>query len=90
MLGENYVSHLSLQILFQDPIPKLYSLDLYDPLGHIDQPLHLRVRISQILMGSVLKLLQCAKFFNLHTLVVGAKLFKEFGDKVKSGKELMP
>jgi len=34
----------------------------------------------------MLKLLQCAKFFNLHTLVVGAKLFKEFGDRVKSGK----
>jgi hypothetical protein len=34
----------------------------------------------------MLKLLQCAKFFNLHTLVIGAKFFKEFGDKVKSGK----
>jgi hypothetical protein len=41
-------------------------------------------------MGSTLKLLQCEKFFNLHTLVISAKLFKEFCDKVKSGKNLCP
>jgi hypothetical protein len=33
-------------------------------------------------MGTMLKLLQCAKFIYLHTLVIGVKLFEELGDKV--------
>ncbi len=87
-LGENYVSHLLFQIFFQDPIPKLDSLGFYDPFSHIDQPLHHFVCFSQILMGLTLKLLQCIKFFNLHTLVIGAKLLKELSNRVKSGKSL--
>lgn len=30
------------------------------------------------------------EFINLHTLVIGAKLFKEIGDRVKSKKNLCP
>jgi hypothetical protein len=41
-------------------------------------------------MGSMLKLLQCTKFLNLHTLVIGAKLLKELDDKVKSEKNMFP
>jgi hypothetical protein len=37
-------------------------------------------------MGLVLKLLQCVEFLSLHISVIGAKLLKKLGDKVKSGK----
>jgi hypothetical protein len=30
------------------------------------------------------------EFINFHTLVIGAKLFKELGDKVKNMKNLCP
>jgi hypothetical protein len=32
----------------------------------------------------MLKLLQCAKFLYLHTLVIGAKLFEKLGDKFEN------
>jgi len=41
-------------------------------------------------MGLTLKPLQCTKFLNLHTLVIGANLLKELGDKVKSRKNPCP
>ncbi len=62
------------------------NLGLCDPLGHINQPPHLRVCLLQTFMGSSLKFLQCMEFFSLHTVVIGAKFLKEFGDMVKSGK----
>jgi hypothetical protein len=44
----------------------------------------------QTFMGSTLKFLQCVEFFSLYTLVIGAKLFKELSDKVKSEKNMCP
>jgi hypothetical protein len=35
-------------------------------------------------MGTMLKLLQCAKFLYLHTLVIGAKFLEKLGDRVEN------
>jgi hypothetical protein len=41
-------------------------------------------------MESTLKLLQCTKFLYVHTLVIGVKLLKELGDKVRGKKSMCP
>jgi hypothetical protein len=83
-LCENYVLYSLLQILFHDPIPKLDCMGLYNPLGHINQPSHLGVCLSQTLMGTMLKLLHCVEFLYFHTLVINVKLLEKLGDRAEN------
>jgi hypothetical protein len=79
---ESHIAYFPLQILVQNPIPKLDCLSLHHPLGNYNQPLHMSVCLVKTLISLSFKLLKIPQF-RLHPLVIILQPQEKFHDRVK-------